>query len=737
MLYRLGKLIYHRRRAVLAAWLIALVVSSGFALRTGEVLKSTIGRSDTESQRGLNIMERELHLPPSVLILSYSSDKATVDTPGFRAAMEASLAGARSLEHVLNIDTYYTTGHASMVSMERTATYALVWLDVGLDEAIDLMPAVRAAVEEPRGLRLRINGAPAIYRELEEATQRDLQRAEIIAFPVVLIALVLIFGGIVASGVPVLMGGVSLVLTLAVLYLLGQMIPLSVFAQNVASLVGLGVAIDYSLFIVSRFREELGRRTVEESIAVTMTSAGRAVLFSGIASMMGLAGLLLVDFSFLKSLGLAGVAVIGVSVLVSLTLVPAMLGMLGSRVNTLSIRRPERVGTGFWRRFSLQVMKRPLWFFVPSALLLVVLGAPFLRVNLGPIWANTLPKDSPAREGWNFLQEKFGVGELTPLVVVVQAPGSILEPRNIGLLYDYTHKLAALPGVIRVDSIVDVSAGLPKEAYQFAYQNPAVTRSPAVKVVLDRVVREGTTIVRVYTAWDLTSEEAKDFVRRARAVEIDPSLTKYVSGATASLRDSIDALYGDFLLVLLVVVGSIYLAMLVLFRSVVLALKAVLLNGLSMLASFGALVFIFHEGHFQGLLNFQADGSIEASLPVMLFCVVFGLSMDYEVFLLSRIREEYDRIGDNTEAVASGMERSGRIITSAAMVVVVVGLAFAAGDVILAKSLGLGLALGVLIDATVVRALMAPSLMRLLGEWNWWAPQPLLRLLPRWQVHDE
>ncbi|MBF8299568.1 MAG: putative rane protein mmpL3, partial [Dehalococcoidia bacterium] len=517
--------------------------------------------------------------------------------------------------------------------------------------------------------------------------------------------------------------------------------------KNIASLLALGIAVDYSLFIVSRFREEIAHNGAAASLVTTMATAGKSVAFSGATTLIGLSGLLLVKFSFLRSLGTAGIVVVLISLAVALTLVPAVLAILGSRINAFPIRRPGNQPATSWHRLATKVMAHPWLFFLPSALFLVSLGLPFAGVRLGPIWASTLPENAPARRAWEFAAQEFGQGELTPVLVVVQSPGPVLEPQNIGALYDYTRRLAALPGVTRVESIVNVAPEATREAYQIAYSDLA-NLSPDVRHLLERVVHGSTTVVRVHSPHEAASPAARDIIERIRAVPVSspsthsqegaalglesPGMTRYVTGAAATLQDSIDALYQDVLKLVLVVTGSIYLALLLLFRSVVLAFKAIVMNTLSILASFGALVWIFQEGHLEGLLGFRADGTVEASLPILLFCMVFGLSMDYGIFLLSRIKEEYDRTGDNASSVASGVEKSGKIITSAAMVVVAVGCAFALGEVILTKALGLGLAIAVLLDATVVRVLLVPSLMRLLGAWNWWAPRPLLRLLPNW-----
>lgn len=731
MFSQLGVLVYRHRRGVIAVWAVLLLIGAVLATRVDSVLKTTVGQAPTEAQKGLSLLEDELDLPPSVIIVIYHSPDLTVDDQAFRADVESSLASLPGMPDLARIDTPYSLLSPLPATEDRHATYALIWLDLPVERAIDAIPEVHLRLKEPEQVQMMVTGAPVIFSELEDATKKDLRRGEIAAIPLVLVALVLIFGGLVASGLPVLMGGVSLVLALAVMFLLGHVTDMSIFAKNIASLLALGIAVDYTLFIVSRFREEIAISGPAESIAVTMATAGKAVLFSGVTTILGLSGLLLVKFSFLRSLGLAGIVVVVLSLFVALTLVPAVLAILGPRINALPVLpRVKRPGL-WWHKLATRVMASPLLFLVPSAAAILVLGIPFLGVRLGPIWSGTLPDDAPARTAWEFAAQEFGPGGLTPVLVVVQSPGPVLEPQNLGDLYEYSRRLAALPGVTAVDSIVDLAPGISKEAYQIAYRDPS-SLSPEVRDLLNGVVNGPTTVLRVHVEHDIAAPEAREVIKSVRAVPAG-TLTRYVTGAAASLQDSIDALYEDFPKVIVAVVISIYVTLLFLFRSVVVAFKAVAMNALSIFASFGALVFIFQEGHLEGPLGFRSDGTVEASLPILLFCMVFGLSMDYGVFLLSRIKEEYDRTGDNTQSVAQGMEKSGKIITSAAMVVVVVGFAFALGDIILTKALGLGLAIAVLIDATIIRAFLVPSLMRLLGKWNWWAPAALLRVLPRWE----
>ena len=490
--------------------------------------------------------------------------------------------------------------------------------------------------------------------------------------------------------------------------------------------------------LVPEFRRSLNR---SDQLRVLVT--GSAPIFAD----LGLAGLTLIGVTGLRSLGLGGVIVVSLSVALALTLIPAVLGALGYRVNALRVLPGGALReTGRWAWLATRVMRHPLLVLLPILVFLLPLGSPFLRVRLGTPFASILPRGAEARQGWDLLNQEFGEGQVSPTLVVVSSDGTVRTPERVGALYDYTRELAGLPGVTGVQSIVGPdlrlggdngvlsTAALDKEAFQRFLSRPDLIPIPElrerVQATLGELSAEDATFIRVFNDYPTNSPEARQLVKEIRSFNPGEGLSRHVSGATAGLMDGTSALYREVPKALAFVVVSIYLALLVLFRSVVLPLKAVVMNFLSISASFGALVFIFQEGHFQGLLNFQAQGYLEASVPVILFAILYGLSMDYEVFLLARVKEEYDLSGDNTASVALGLERTGRIITSAAMILVVVAGSFAIGDNVIVKALGVGTALAVFLDATVVRALLVPATMRLLGRWNWWAPSFLQRWLP-------
>ena len=638
------------------------------------------------------------------------------------------------------------------ISSDGKTVYALVTFQSDAEYVTKHLPEIRPLIKQPPDLKITIGGGLAFYEDVEIVSQRDLQRAEFVAFPVAVVALVLAFGSVVAGCLPVAVGGIGVLLILCLLFLLGNLTDISIFAVNLATLLGLGLGLDYSLFLTSRFREELARgRPIQEALAVTLATAGKAVTFSGLTVMIGLSGTLLFKINILTSVGLAGFVVVIVSVLAAITLLPAVLAVLGTRVNALSVRtilrrppkpvNPNADQQGFWAWLAHLVMKRPITIFIIVLAILVTLGLPFLNVKFSSPDASILPTDVASRQANDILQTNFNQSEITPILLAVQTPhnGNILASDNIYYLYDFAHAIEQDPRVARVDSIVTIDDRFNKAQYQLFYSAPDKIQDLQLRGFLNAYANGDTTLISVVlkSQYSAVSEDAKSLVQKLRNSEVGNGMTLQVTGNTAGIMDVVEGIFSTFPYATLVIVLTTYIVLLILLRSVILPLKAIIMNALSILASYGALVWVFQEGNLSSLLNFKPLGLIEPSLPIIMFCTLFGLSMDYEVFLLSRIKENFEQTGDNTASVAMGLQKSGKIITSAALIVVLVCLSFVTADIVLVKALGLGVAVAVGLDATIVRALLVPATMRLLGHWNWYAPAWLLKILPYTQLETE
>jgi RND superfamily putative drug exporter len=736
MLLRFGGALYRWRRAVLVGWGVLLLVALTVAPRVFQSLTAGgFSSPDLEAFRASQLLADRFGANPSNFVLVYEdpTQPLTADDPRFLQNVEESLADVRNLAYVERVTT--AADNPRQIAPDARAQYATITLSPKADNVRRVVPNIERTLR-PTGLQVTLTGAPVFYQDIFDVTERDLRRAELLSIPTAGIALVLVFGSVIAGAVPGLVGGTAVAVTLACMVVLSQFFELSIFSLNLATMLGLGLGIDYSLFLVSRFREELAKgASVERAVAYSVATAGRAVLFSGLTVLIGLLALLTFDITALRSMGMAGALVVAVSVVAALTLLPALLGVLGSRIDALSIgplaRSAARAhqGTGFWTRLANLVMRHPVMVLVPLLALLIGLGLPFLRVDLGAPDASILPSDVQSRRGFDLLRTHWGDGELAPLLLVFQSTdGSTpLQPDRVQALATFMQRVQAHPSVARVRSVVSLDPRITPEQYALIYADPNRIVDGYGQVAARSTVRQDTLLAEVTSRFGQTDDRSKQLVRAIRATPPPPGMQLLVAGGTAGVIDYADRLFDQFPRAAILVVLAIYVVLLRTFGSVVIPLKAVVMNVLSILASYGALVVIFQEGAFADVLHFQPLGFVEASLPIVMFCVLFGLSMDYEVFLLSRVHEAYLEGADNATSVARGLEHSGRIITSAAAIVVLVSLSFVAADIVLIKALGLGTAIAVFLDATIVRALLVPATMRLLGDWNWWAPSWLRR----------
>jgi RND superfamily putative drug exporter len=747
---RLGRLAVRRRWWIVAAWAVALLVAIPFAPRApGALSAGGFIRDDLESARTKQLLEAELGLPPSALVLLYTSETLRAGTPEWLAAVHEATAGVADAPHVAGILTHALAPR--QVSRDGRTAYDIVLLDLAPDDSPEAVPPIAAAVRDVPGLTVRVGGGPAFYGDVQEVSESDLRRSELISLPLAAVVLLLVFGSVVAAGVPLIVGGSAVIVALAAIFGLASMMPMSIFVLNLSTLLGLGLGVDYSLLMTSRFREELAGRSgpdrVAEAVRVTVATAGRAVFFSGLTVLLGLLGLVLFEFMILRSVGIAGALVVGLAVAAAVTLLPAILAIVGDRIDALAIRRTSaRPSTeGRWARLARSVMRRPLTVFVPTLAFLVALGLPFLHVRFNAPDATILPASVPSRATYDILAREFGEGAFAPISLAVRTTGAVTAPDNLAALHAYSRRLAADPRISGVESLVDVDPRLTLEQYLLLYGDPAGPPDRFVQASLAGTTRGDLTAFTVTTPYGSNRDEARALVRELRD-ESGPlappaGMTVLVGGGAADVEDVVAGVASDFPRTALFIVITTYLVLFVLLRSVILPAKALVINTLSITAAFGALVWVFQDGNLSALLGFQPLGFVETTLPVIMFCVLFGLSMDYEVFLLSRVKEAWDRTGDNTESVARGLERSGRIISSAALIVVVVAGSFVFADIVLIKALGLGVALAVAIDATIVRALIVPATMRLLGRWNWWIPARLDRalrnILPRTEAEVE
>jgi uncharacterized membrane protein YdfJ with MMPL/SSD domain len=721
-----GRAVSRRRRLTLVITL--LFVAFAGAWGTGVFGKLSSGDNFTPpsspSQREATAAEQVFGRNDADVVVLYRSATMTVTDPAYRQAVTTALSALPRAD-VARVSTYWSTGSPSLVSTDRHATYAVLQL-TGADDAArhqtydaiknDLTPARLAA----DGVTARVGGNVATEVAINNEVTADIAKAEGFSMPVLLILLTVIFGSLAAASLPLAIAGVGILGSFTVLRLLTMATTVSIYSLNITTILGVGLGIDYGLFMVTRFREELHRQTVltpggttppippeayrqavEQAVARTVATAGRTVAVSGVTVALALTSLMLFPVDFLRSMGFGGVATVAVDVAAALTVLPALLAVLGHRVNALRIRRsvqrpPREETSGGWYRLARSVMRRPLVYVAVITIALLALAAPFLRISWGGTDARTLPAASTVRQVTEALDSQFPVNSTDPIEVLITGAGPALAP--------YLHHIDAIPGVTGAQV--------------------TGAKDDAIRVDVG------------YTPAPVSSA-ARHIVTQIRALAPPAGATVLVGGTTAGLVDELASLGSTLPWMALLVCLSTFVLLFLAFGSVVLPLKAIVMNVLSLGGTFGVVVWIFQWGHLSGLLRFTPTGSIDPTMPILMAAIIFGLSMDYEVFLLSRIRERYDQTGDNTLAIAAGLQRTGGLITSLALLLIIVVAAFSASGITFIKLLGVGMIVALLVDATVVRILLVPATMRLLGRANWWAPRPLRRLYARYGIKED
>jgi putative drug exporter of the RND superfamily len=754
-----GRFVHRRRWPVLLASVVLAALATFVASQTPATLDSGGWLiSGSESARVTERLADEFGAGGSSLVIVYRSDAPDAASAEVQDRVETSLVDLAEHPLVTGIVGYRESGgDARFISRDRRATYVVAQLNTSDEGSIDHVEELRELIRPAEGLSIQVTGYGPLALAVNEQSEADLQRAEIVSLPLALLILVLVFASLAAAVTPLLVAGLAIPSALGLIFVLAQQVDMSIYVINVATMLGLALAIDYSLFVVSRFREELGKgRSVGEAVETAMGTAGKAITFSGLAVAIGLLSLLFFESSALSSIGIGGSIVVLSSLVFALTFLPAVLSLLGPRVNSLSLggaftvlrRRlgvaPAESGVryGRWERIAHWVMRRPVLVLVPTLIMLLAAGTPFLRLNQAVPDASVLPAGLEARDTYVALQEEFPGGDLTPFTVLADVEGSPTGAENIRALVAYGRMLEDLPKIDLVESafrhplLVDPQTGqplAPEQVAQFFAAPPGMLAPQQLQLreYLATYVSGSTLRIEAYTRLDPTRAESLELTRELRELDPGRGIQIDVGGYIASSYDSLSSMRTRTPWAVALTMVVIAVVLYLLFGSIVLPIKAVFMSLLSLTASFGALVWIFQEGNLAGALNFEPLGYTVAGIPVIMFAVLFGLSMDYEVLLLSRVQEAYRRTGDNTASVAEGLARTAAVITGAAAIMITVFSAFALADNITIKSIGVGMAIAVFLDATIIRVLLVPATMRLMGRWNWWAPGPLGRLADR------
>ncbi len=751
MFSAIGRFSYHFRWVVIAVWVALFAVSVIATPFLEGVLTGGFSNPNAPSQEAAELIQEKFQQGPTQVLAVFKSDTLQATSAEFMAAEQRALDGlvAAGIPGLLSIQTYANTGSTQLVSTDGLSSVAVLNFSVSSQQLQSEVDEMRTALDSPT-LKTYVTGEPAIFSEISEYSFRDLRKVEIYGLPVALLALIFVFGSLVAAVLPVITGGLAVTVTLGAMYLIGRATSMSIFSMNVATLLGLAVAIDYALFIVWRFREELHRgASVRDAVIVTTARAGRSVFFSGAAVLVGVIGLVFFPSPGIRSLGIGGAIVVFMSVAASVTFMPALLAVLGHKVDAIPVVRLHAAHNGRrWKWWAGLLLRRPWAAIVAAIVLGAALAIPATWMNTQMTSANALPPAAESRQGIEILDTEFDREALSPISVLLAWEGSgAIDVNRAFALFTYGQELVATPGVTSVLSpftlqgLSDPTAlvalwpqferllndpdnfVVPEEGITLAGgQTITAAELNQFKQLVKGSVASGGVLFRVVSANPPDSQATYDLVGELTAVVPPSGYQTYVAGEAAFSRDFLGELNFWLPYVVIWIVFTSLIVFIVLLKSVVLPVLAVVVNLLTIAMSYGLLVLLFQGDTMERVLRFTSTGGIDAIDRVVMLCVLFGITMDYAVFMLTRMHERWLRTGDNRESVSVGVIRTGRIIVSAALLVVIVTGAFAFTNISTTKMLGLGIALAIVADTVLVRLILLPALMVYLGKANWWWP---------------
>jgi len=752
MFHAIGNLCYRFRWIVIALWIVVFGVSVAATPYLADTLTAGFTNPHAPSQESAALIQATFKQGETNLLVVFASDKLQAAGEEFKAAEQRALDGlmAANIPNLESIQTYASTGSDLLLSKDGTSSVAVLNFSAPSQMVQKEMQDIKAALAGSE-LKTYVTGGPAVNVELTDFSVRDLQKVELYGLPVALIALIFVFGSLVSAALPVVTGGMAVTVTLGGMYLIARVTSMSIFAMNSATLLGLAVAIDYALFMVSRFREELHKgATVKEAVGVTTARAGRSVFYSGVAVMVGVVGLAFFPSPGLRSLGIGGALVVFLSVAASVTFLPALLGVLGHRVDRLPVIRLHEAREGrLWRRWANLLLRRPWASIIVAVVLIALLAWPTATIKTQMSGATTLPPEAESRQGLQILDQQYDRTALSPLSVMLSWDGGGgIDMLRAASIFSYGQQLASTPDVASVlspftlDGMGGDAASLVKFWPQFEKllndpdnftvppegvdpgggQTITATQLEQFKQLVKSSVAPGAVLFRVTPTGAPNSTAAQDLVKALTTSTVPAGYHLSVAGESASTYDFFQELNTWFPWVILWVVVTSLIVFIVLLRSVVLPVVTVAVNLLTIAMSYGMLVLLFQGTAFEKILRFTSTGGIDAVVPVVLLCILFGITMDYAVFMLTRTHERWNRTHDNRDSIITGLTRTGRIIVSAALLVVIVTGAFAFTSISQTKMMGLGIALAIIADTILIRLTLLPAIMACLGRANWWWP---------------
>lgn len=733
MFFCLGKFIYRFRWWIICLWLLLILACIPVLPKLMDPFQA-IGFKDpnSDSSKTNQIINDKLGYGYNRFIVLYSTQNHKNIEDALLKQIKNSLADLNDfpLEHKI----IYPTAKNKQISPDKQTAYAVILFKGSKELDEKTIKDFKKTIKPPPGLCMEFGGEPIFLDDTKKQTQIDLFKAEYVATPVAIITMLIVFGSVVAASLPVILGGLCGLFIFVMLYFVATVFPLSIFTINIALLLGLCLSLDYALLIVSRFREELRLgHTAEEAVAITQMTAAKSVFFSGLAVMISLSALLFFPINVLYSVGVGGLAAVIVAVTIAIVLLPALLGVLYHRINRWCLFKVNQNPqcSSYWTWLMSKIVRRPWFYFIFILFLLIFLGYPFLKAKFDISDFRILPKTMESRQVFESFKINFGESKLSPVMLLITSnKKSILNKSQIEDLYDFAAKLKKDPRVKEVNSIVTVDSDIKKAQYSMLYTHPSQLPDP-LKKVLDITTKKNMTVMTVISKYPGHSQETNELIEKLRTAKPGPHLKLQMTGGAVNVLDVMKSISHVFPCAFFWIVGFTYLILLLFLRSLILPLKAIITTMLSLCASYGVLVLVIQEGYLHNLLHVDPQGMLDISLLIIIFCALFGISMDYEVFLLTRIKEYYEQTGDTVSSITQGISRSARIISSAAIIVIFICFSFMPAEILIVKAFGLGIAVAVFIDAFIIRTILVPATMTLLGKWNWYLPSWLNKILPQ------
>ncbi|WP_438313424.1 MMPL family transporter [Sporosarcina sp. FA9] len=695
----LAKLVTKTHKYIIFTWIAFFAIMAYFAIGLPGMLEGDGFRTNGEHAKVMEIVSETFDMPAETMFLVFEKVDDELITNTLNNVEK--LGVTSSISSPLDDKTLY----------KEDVSYAMLHFNNEEKNMSDVVTDIRAAVGDQAGITL--TGASAIAKDINTASQRDLITAEAIGLPIAIIILLFAFGTVVASFVPLLIGIVTVISSFGILTLLGAQIDLSIFVLNIIPMLGLALSIDFALLFISRYREERKLGNFEDAVSTTIRTAGRSVIFSAVCVFIGLGAMMLIRVDIFQNIALGGMIVVSMAVLSSITLLPAVLIALGDRIDKWQILKPKENGSDNWRKFANKVIKRPVLITLVALVLLGIAMIPVKNMELTIPEIDSLPESYDSRTSFELIDEQFGLGQQSSVYVIAERSGGWKD--KDGLL-----EMVKLEKELTSESIVDVvstifTVGEIKSVDEWTHAMEVPEMEAALAPLIGKFVNNDQLMIPVTLAASGSSEEAQEWVRDWSSKETDWNLS--IGGQPKFNQEIFDEIWDKIGYVLGLIIVSTFFILMIAFKSLIIPVKAILMNVIGLSATFGILVYIFQYGHF-GL----TAGTIALIIPVIVFSLVFGLSMDYEVFLISRMQEEYSISFDNDKATVEGLATTSKVITSAALIMIVLTGAFAFTDVMPVKQIGVGIAIAVAIDATIIRLLLVPSLMKMFGNWNWWLP---------------